>query len=276
MPPEGEAELIERAKHGDREAFAQLYAPLERPLGTFLYRMTAMGQDAEDLTQETALKALETIGELDGASSFRIWIFRIAASSALEYLREQKQWDPDAQLRASGRAGEDSPMRRRLEKLHNSSPHTSFQIREHIDFCFTCMGRTLPPRELASLLLAEVHGFSSEEGAEALGDSGRVFRFRVQQARDTLVDHYETRCALINQQGTCTQCTGLDTLLHGDRRHTEKALFQIGLEPHPDAAERAATFPQRLAIVREIDPLHAEGAKLHDFLMKLTREVNRY
>ena len=59
----------------------------------------------------------------------------------------------------------------------------------------------------------------------------------------------------------------MDTLCHGDRRHTEQALFQIELGPG---------LERRLAIVREIDPLQAEGRKLHEALMNFTREVNGY
>lgn len=94
-----EPELIERARAGDRAAFARLYAPVERPLAAFLYRMTAMRLDAEDLAQQTVVRALETIGEFSGASSFRTWIFRLAAQAAMDYLRSRKQWDPDAQIR---------------------------------------------------------------------------------------------------------------------------------------------------------------------------------
>ena len=267
-----ETELIERAKRGDRDAFAELYAPVERPLAAFLYRLVAERGDAEDLAQETAVAALEKIAEFPAASSFRIWIFRIAVEAALNHLRGEKQWDPDALIRA----GESSTVLRKLQQIHGSALHTTYNIPEHIDFCFACMGRTLPPQEQATLLLSEVHRFTPEETAETLGISAPVLRFRLQQARESLVEHYDSRCSLINKDGSCKQCVGLDTLLHGDRRHTEQALFQIDLEQRATVRERAGSFDARLAIVRDIDPLHGEGAKLHDSLMNFTREVNGY
>ncbi|MBI3697164.1 MAG: RNA polymerase sigma factor [Acidobacteria bacterium] len=260
MTAVAEAGLIERARQGDRDAFAELYAPVERPLTAFLYRMAAARLDAEDLAQETAVRALEGIEGIPEGVSFRAWIFRMGVEAALEYLRRRAQWDPDALLRAAGAPG-------RLHKIHKRSLQASYEIREHIDFCFTCMGRALPPHEVAALLLVEIHGFSAAEAAEALGVSAVVMQFRLQQARQALADHLESRCSLINKKGVCTDCATMDILCHGDRRHTEQALFQI---------ELGGGLERRLAIVREIDPLHAQGRKLHEALMNFTREVNGY
>ncbi len=271
-----QAALLDRARAGDRDAFAQLFDQIERPLAAFLFRLIAERQDAEDLAQETVLLAIETIGQSQGASSFRTWIFGLGAQAALEYLRGRKQWDPDAQIRAAYKASGNPGIGRRLLQLHKSRLHTTYNIREHIDFCFTCMGRCLAPHEAAALLLVDVHGFSHEEAAKTLGATAQAIAFRVEQARQALVKHYEERCSLINKNGLCSQCAGLDTMFYKDRRHTEQALFQITLQQQPTAVERAATFPQRLAIVRAIDPIHAEGAKLHEVMMTMTRQANGY
>src|SRR5579885_2038323 len=271
-----QAALIARAKQGDREAFSELYEPLEKPLGAFLYRLLAVREDAEDLMQETALKALESIADFPGDSSFRTWMFRLAAEAGLAHLQGKRQWDPDAVIRAGQIAGEDPGQRRKLQKRHRSGAHSTYEIREHIDFCFTSMGRTLPPEENAALLLIDVHGFTLEEAAETLGIPGELVRFRLEQARQAMIDRHESRCGLINKNGSCSQCAALDTLLHGDRRHTEQALFQIEIDPQPTAQARAETFPKRLGIVRAADPLHGEGRKIHDLLMTFTRELNGY
>lgn len=276
MPVTSEAELIERARRGDRDAFAELYAPVERPLAAFLYRMVAVRHDAEDLAQETALAALERMGDFPADLSFRIWVFRIAVEHALHYLSDEKDWDADVIVRAGRKAAGNATLRRKLQGAHKSGLHATYLIREHIEFCFTCMGRTLPGHEKAALLLASVHGFPAAETAEVLGIPGPTLEFRLEQARQSLIGHYESRCSLINRDGTCTQCAGLDTLLYDDRRHTEQELFQIELEPRRTAQERAQTFDQRLAIVRAIDPLHAEGARFHEFLMDFTRQASGY
>ena len=258
-----ETALIEKAIQGDREAFAELHAPLEQPLAAFLYRMVAVRLDAEDLAQETALAALESIADFPNGQSFRTWIFRIAASRALEYLNGRKPWDPDALIRA----GENPAIRNRLKQLHKSAPCTTYNLREHIDFCFAYMCRTLPAGERAALLLADVHGFGAEETAQTLGITAQLVRFRVRQARETLAGQYGSHCSLVNKNGCCTQCARFDMMLYAERKHTEQAFFAVelggGLEP-------------RLALVRAIDPLRAEGARLHESLMSFTREVSGY
>jgi len=276
VPVLTEAQLIDRARRGDRDAFAELYAAVERPLAAFVYRMLAIRGDAEDLAQETAVTALEKIGDVPAGVSFRVWIFRLAAENAFQYLSSEKTWDADMILRADRRVAQNTAARRKLQQEHKSRIQTTYTIREHIEFCFTCMGRTLPPHEKAALLLVAVHGFPVEDAAETLGIPARTLPFHVEQARQTLIEHYESRCSLINKDGSCKQCAGLDTLLYKDRRHTDQELFQIELDPRPTARERAQSFDQRLAIVRTIDPLHGEGARFHEFLMNFTRQASGY
>jgi RNA polymerase sigma-70 factor (ECF subfamily) len=138
------------------------------------------------------------------------------------------------------------------------------------------MGRTLLPHEAAALLLVEVHGFTAAEAGEVLETAAEAIRFRVEQARQALSDSFESRCTLINKAGACSQCGGYHTWLYGDRRETEKALFQIELQRGATPQERAASLETRLRIVRSVDPLHGEGAKFHDRLMTFLREVSHY
>ncbi len=271
-----EADLIGRAKAGDRGAFSELYEPVEKPLAAFLHRLTASRSEAEDMAQETAIQALEEIEQFVGASSFRVWIFRLAARVALEYLKARPPWDPDAQLWAGQRLGDMAAERSRLEKLHGTRIHTTYDIPEHIDFCFTCMGRTLLAPEAAALLLVEVHEFTPEEAGEVLETTAAAIRFRVDQARQALNECFSSRCTLINKAGSCAQCAGFHTWLHGDHRETQKALFGIELQQASPPEERAKTLDQRLRIVRAVDPVLGEGAKFHEALMTFLREVSHY
>ena len=264
-----EPELIAQARTGDRDAFAALYAPVERPLAAFLYRLLAERQEAEDLAQDAVVQALETIGSFEGPS-FRVWLFRLAAESALARLEGEPPWNPDQQIRFGQRAAEDDALRRRVRKAHDAGIHTTFTIPEHVDYCFLCMGRTFPPRDTALLLLVAVHGFTYGEAGAVLGLTASTAETRFRMAEQALVEIFEPRCSLINARGSCTLCAGYHTLLYGDRRRTEQALFQIDLQVRPTPGERAATLEQRLEIVRSIDPLHAEGTRFHEALMTMT------
>ncbi len=276
MVSSSEVALIERAKSGDRPAFGKLYEPLAKPLASFLYRMIAVRQDAEDLAQDAALVALEGVEKIPEGISFRAWLFRLALREAMNYLGGAKQWSPEALMEAGRRATEEAGVRRKLQQLHKSRIRTTYDIREHVDFCFTFMGRTLPPHEEAALLLTEIYGLPVSEVAAILEISNEAVEFRRQHARRALIDCYESRCSLINKAGSCTQCASLHTVLYEDRRRTEQALFEIELEQRPTPAERASSFEQRLAIVRAIDPLHAAGTKFHGAFADLARQVNRY
>ena len=267
-----EPELIAKATAGDREAFAQLYEAVERPLASFLYRLIGLRQVAEDLAQETVLRALETIGAFSGVTSFRVWLFRMAVEAGFERLQGETPWSPDLQVRFGQRLAENDALRRRVRKTHGLGVRATYDIAEHIDYCFMCLGRTLPPHESAALLLAQVYGFSHEETGEVLGAPAETIRSRVEQARQTLVEQLESRCSLINTKGSCGLCAGYHTLLYGDQRQTERALFEINLQARFTPQERAATWDQRLAIVRSIDPLHAEGTRFHESLMTITLE----
>ena len=276
MSGDSERALFERARAGDRGAFGQLYETVARPLALFLYRLIAMRQDAEDLAQQTAVEAIETIRDAPAASSFRAWVFGLAAKAALDHLRGREQWHPDAQIRVAQKTASDGAIGRRLLKLHGTRLHTTYDIREHIDFCFTCMGRCLPPHEQAALLLVDLHGFPVAEAAQTLGVTAPAVEFRLDQARAALAGQFEERCTLVNKNGVCSQCAALDTLFHKGYRHTEQALFQLSVQPQPTPRERAATLGARLAIVRSVDPLRGDGARLHDALMAMTRKVNGY
>ena len=87
---ETEAAAVARAKEGDQEAFRTLVERHSRSLFSLAYRLTGNEQDAEDVVQETFLRAYKQIQRYDGRASFYTWIYRIAANYALDLLRARK------------------------------------------------------------------------------------------------------------------------------------------------------------------------------------------
>ena len=85
------AELISRARAGDREAFAELVDPHRPELQAHCYRMLGSLQDAEDLVQETLLAAWLGLEGFEGRSSVRTWLYRIATNRCLNQLRSTKR-----------------------------------------------------------------------------------------------------------------------------------------------------------------------------------------
>ncbi|MBI3683124.1 MAG: sigma-70 family RNA polymerase sigma factor [Acidobacteria bacterium] len=88
---ETESAAVARARDGDGEAFRLLVERSSRSVFRLAFRLTGNEQDAEDVVQETFLRAYRQIGKYDGRASFHTWVYRIAANLALDLLRSRKR-----------------------------------------------------------------------------------------------------------------------------------------------------------------------------------------
>jgi RNA polymerase sigma-70 factor (ECF subfamily) len=80
-----------RAKAGDADAFRVLVERHSRPLFRLAFRMTGNQQDAEDMVQETFLRAYRRIGNFDERASFGTWLYRITVNCSLDLVRARKR-----------------------------------------------------------------------------------------------------------------------------------------------------------------------------------------
>jgi RNA polymerase sigma-70 factor (ECF subfamily) len=268
--PAGEADSdrVERARQGDGAAVAELIDPFRRPLFAYIYRMVTHRQDAEDLMQEVFIRVMESIGRYRGDGPFKSWLFGIATHVCLDKLREKRRWRTEAQLIGEKEIDHDPEGMAQLRAVL-SQPDFVFETREHIAFCFACIGRTLPPEEQAALLLREVLGFTAIEAAQILNVSEPVLRHRLAAARAAMTGHYEGLCALINKNGRCYQCAGLREL--SPEGHKGQALVQIEVRPGL-AVTPENLFDARLDIVRHADLENGATRPMHDlFFSDLSR-----
>ena len=102
---EGEEIVIDRARRGDHEAFRALVDHHARAVFHLAFRMTGNEVDAEDMVQETFLKAWKQIGRFDGRATFGTWLHKICANCSLDHIRARKrkqdvQFDPAVQVAA--------------------------------------------------------------------------------------------------------------------------------------------------------------------------------
>ncbi len=262
MPTATESELVERARQGGAGAFGQLVKPHVGVLRGLIARLVLHPQDTEDLTQEALLSAHQKLDSYRGEARFRTWLLAIGARKSIDLLRRRKRWPVDAQSIAAA-AHYRSP--ELLQQIGRAASAQGFEYdyREHIAYCFSCIGRALPPQQAAALLLREVFEFTNEEAANTVGLSLSSFRHRLAEARAFMKDTFEGTCALVGKQGVCWQCQGLRDNLPEDTRGAAPAAISLS----SDAEEK---FKRRLAIVREtkFGSGEATSQSLHDYITR--------
>jgi RNA polymerase sigma-70 factor (ECF subfamily) len=255
-----EAQLVEKARQGDSLAFGSLLEPWRKPLFGYIYRMVTLRQDAEDLLQDVLVRVLEGIRTYRGEARFKSWLFGIATHVCLDHLRAKKRWRVEAQLIGEKEALADPQKVEELTALMQQ-PGFSFEIREHIAFCFSCIARTLPPEEQAALMLKEVLGFTGEEAAGILGVSEPVYRHRLSAGRAKMIEDYHGLCALINKTGMCYQCSALQQAAGEGYRGADLVRIEVA----PGVAMSAENlFDARLEIVRAADLEAGRTRAVHD------------
>src|SRR5688572_6683328 len=197
-------------------------------LQSFLYRLTASKEDAEDLSQETFVKAYLKKDSFKGESSFKTWLFAIAANLAKDHFRVKNRWPADAQDQCKKRIGSTPELAQQLKEVNRNSEYGRYEIREHIDFCFTCIMKTLPLEQQIALMLADIYSFRVKEVATIMEATEGVVKHFLHNARATMQKIFEHRCALINKEGICHQCTELNGF-NNARAETQRILAEMEL-----------------------------------------------
>jgi len=85
-----DVELVKKAKKGDRQAYNKLIVQYKDAVYSVVYRMVHNKQEAEDLTQETFIKAYKSITSFNEAYAFSTWLFKIATNSCIDHFRKRK------------------------------------------------------------------------------------------------------------------------------------------------------------------------------------------
>src|SRR5215208_2744104 len=91
--------LVERAQQGDRDALEELYLIHFDRIYSYLHMTVGNRHDAEDLTTQTFLKMLESIGKFRWQSvPFSAWLFRIAHNLSMDHFRASRRWQPEEEV----------------------------------------------------------------------------------------------------------------------------------------------------------------------------------
>ena len=180
-----DAELVNRAKAGELTAFEELVARHEKRIYTLARRITANQHDAEDITQETFLSALEHLAEFRGEASFATWLSRIATHAALKLLRKRKGL-PTESLDATAEDGA-LPHPEYIADWRES-PERLAQSNETARLIDDALEKLDEGHRLV-FLLRDMEGLSVKETATALGLSEANVKVRLLRARLQLREH---------------------------------------------------------------------------------------
>ena len=130
-------QLVERAQQGDRDALEELYLLHFDRIYSYLHMSVGNRHDAEDLTTQTFLKMLESIGKFRWRSApFSAWLFRIAHNLAMDHFRATKRWQPEEEVPepdpGEGSAAEEEALqsigRRSMLELIENLSHEQQQV----------------------------------------------------------------------------------------------------------------------------------------------------
>jgi len=175
---------VAQARQGDAEAFTELTERYQRNIFRLAQNITQNREDAEDVLQETFLKAYQHLPEFEGHSKFYTWIVRIAVNESLMKLRKRK-WDKTVWLDEPVTVGEDTVAREIA--VWEDNPEQRYSQEELREILDKAVNGLAPPYRTV-FALRDMEGLSTEETAEALDLSIPAVKSRLLRARLQLRD----------------------------------------------------------------------------------------
>jgi RNA polymerase sigma-70 factor, ECF subfamily len=173
-------EIIERAQAGDRRAYGELVKRHQRRVYVTALQLVRNPADAEDLAQETFVKAFRAIPRFDFRSDFFTWLYRITVNTALNFLGQ-------AHRARSVSLDEDTLLRSAVERLSDQGddPRTQAEWRQICSRVLEAM-EELSPDLRVTLVLHAVQGMNQKEVAEVMDCAEGTIAWRISEARRLL------------------------------------------------------------------------------------------
>lgn len=175
--PPSEFHLVDRCRSGDMDAFSEVYALYENRVFRYAYRLLGHRDDADDVKQETFLKAYQAIGRFRSEASLQTWLFKICGNLCRDRIKswEKRKVDYD---------GGTSSELRHDDRLH-ANPQEIVE-RAQTNEIVMCALRGMPAASREVIVLHELEDLSYAEMADILGCSSVSVKLRVFRARRML------------------------------------------------------------------------------------------
>ncbi len=166
-----EKEWVRLAQEGAAEAFGAIFDLYYPMIFRLAYRLCGQREDAEDVAQDTFVKAARSLSRYRGDSSFRTWLYRIAVNAASDYRRKNRR-----------HIAETLPAEIEAEKTRPSP--MSERLLEALE--------QLPPAQRSAIVLTAFEGMNHAEAAAVLGCAESTVSWRIFSAKKMLKKTLET------------------------------------------------------------------------------------
>jgi len=178
-----ERALVAAAQAGDERAFRELVEPYRRVLEVHCYRMLGSRHDAEDLVQETLLRAWRSLERFERRASVSTWLYRIATNACLDEIeRRPRRPEPAVDPYPDDRVAEAALTAPVVD------PAARYALREGMELALLTAIQRLPGRQRAVLILRDVLGWTGPEVADLLDTTVAAVNGALQRARATVED----------------------------------------------------------------------------------------
>ena len=183
--PAQETELVKRARKGDLAAYDELVRRYQERIYATIYHMTSNHEDANDLAQESFIKAFHALKSFKGGSSFYTWVYRIAVNKTINFLKQRKNRVQMSLDDLDFNAEHDPDL---VALISEKTPRREINITELQEKLNEAMQKLSEPHRLV-VTLHDVQGMSHEEIAKIMDCNIGTVRSRLFYARQQLQAH---------------------------------------------------------------------------------------
>jgi RNA polymerase sigma-70 factor (ECF subfamily) len=180
--PTEETELVHRARRGDLQAYDELVKRYQERIYATIYHMTSNHEDANDLAQESFIKAFQALKSFKGGSSFYTWLYRIAVNKTINFLKQRKNRTHMSLNDLDFNAEHDPDL---MALISDNTPRRAAGLTELQEKLNAALLRLSEAHRLV-VVLHDVQGQSHEEIAEVMGCNIGTVRSRLFYARQQM------------------------------------------------------------------------------------------
>ena len=181
IPQKNEASLLKKARNGDKDAFNLMVIKYQPRIMSVLYGFLKTHSDAEDLTQQTFIKAWTNLEKFRGDSSFYTWVYRIAINLAKNFVKK-----PSTQFEKTSLSIDEHQY-----DLPQDLDPLSFISNEQLKKDLNSFLSSMPEKLKTAFFLREFEGKSYEEIAAVTDCPVGTVRSRIFRAREEIVNYFK-------------------------------------------------------------------------------------